>query len=214
MDILLHIILVLVCYLVGSFPTAYLVVKKWAHKDVRRLGSGNIGTMNVHRATESKLLTVLVLVADMAKGAVAIILAKILPAASPVAPIAAGAAAVVGHNYSLYMRFKGGRGLATAAGALIIYSPPLLLMWVAIWIIPYMVSKILLVGTLAATILTPVGAFLLSSADTNIVAKEAVIFAAVVAVIVLVRHISKIRKLLEGTEPKKYWKIRNDVEMR
>ena len=204
MDIPLHILLIIICYLIGSFPTAYLVVKKWAHKDVTQLGSGNIGTMNVHRATESKLLTLLVLVADMAKGAVAIILAKTFLHHSSSAPILTATAAVLGHNYSLFMGFKGGRGLATAAGALIIYNPLLLLIWLVLWSVPFLLSKILVVGTLSATLLTPFAAYVLRFTQTEI------IFTGVLSVIVLLRHISKVKKLIEGTEPKKYWNIRED----
>ncbi|MFQ6091118.1 MAG: glycerol-3-phosphate 1-O-acyltransferase PlsY [bacterium] len=208
MSVFIYIGVILLCYLVGSFPTAYLVVKKWAHKDVTQLGSGNIGTMNVHRATESKPLTLLVLVADMAKGAVAIVLARTLLSSWPAGPILTGAAAVLGHNYSAYMGLKGGRGLATAAGALIVYSPLLLLLWLGLWTVPYLLSKILVVGTLTATVLTPVAAYVLSFTETEIT------FTVVLSVIVLLRHTSKVRRLFEGTEPKKYWKIRDDGQKR
>ena len=192
------------CYFIGSIPTAYLVVKKFAKKDVTQLGSGNIGTMNVHRATESKPLTILVLLADMAKGAMAVILAKLVLSGSPLAPTLTTAAVVLGHNYSIYMKFRGGRGLATAAGALIVYSPLLLLTWLVIWIVPYLLSKILVVGTLTATVLNPVAAFLLDFTPAE------VLFATMISVIVLFRHISKIKMLMRGTEPKKYWKIRDE----
>ncbi len=204
---LLLIGIVCACYLIGSFPTAYVVVKKWAHKDVTKYGSGNIGTMNVHRTTESKALTGLVLLGDLAKGALAVVLAKafLLPA-WPYAPVLCGAAVVLGHNYSIYMGFRGGRGLATAAGAMLVFNPLIVLIWVLIWIIPFLISKILVVGTLTATILMPVFTYLLG------LKKIDVIFALVITVIVLLRHIDKIGKVIRGTEPQKYWKIRDEAK--
>jgi glycerol-3-phosphate acyltransferase PlsY len=209
-NILLYSVVSVVCYLLGSFPTAYLVVRKWAHKDVTQLGSGNIGTMNVHRATENKLLTVLVLLGDMAKGALAILLAKILLGSSPAAPIVAAASVVAGHNYSIYMGFKGGRGLATAAGTLLVFCPLVLLIWIVIWIGPFFASKILVVGTLTATLVTPVVTYVFLVTQTFGITRIDVIFTAVISFVVLLRHISKMKKLIEGSEPKKYWKIRKD----
>jgi glycerol-3-phosphate acyltransferase PlsY len=206
MNIFFIIVVIGACYLIGSIPTAYLVVKKFAQKDVTQLGSGNIGTMNVHRATESKPLALLVLLSDMAKGAIAVLLAKTVLSAVPVAPVLTTAAVILGHNYSLYMRFRGGRGLATAAGALMVYSPVLLLTWLVIWIVPYLLSKILVVGTLTATVLNPVAAYVLKRPPSEI------IFAGVISVLVLLRHISKVKMLIRGTEPKKYWKIRDEKQ--
>ena len=96
--------------------------------------------------------------------------------------------------------------MATAAGALMVFNPFILLIWLVLWIIPYLLSKILVVGTLTATVLTPVVTYVLNFNQTE------VIFTIVISVIVLLRHISKIRKLTEGTEPKKYWKIRDADE--
>ena len=215
MTLALYMTLVLVSYLIGSFPTAYLVVKKWAKMDVTQLGSGNIGTMNVHRATESKPLAALVLVGDMAKGAMAILMAKALLSEPLIAPVLAGAFVVLGHNYSIYMGLKGGRGLATAAGALIVFNPFILLIWLGLWMVPYLLSKTLVVGTLSATVLTPIVTYALSFTQTDVLnftqtEQSEFTFAVVIASIVMVKHISKIKKLIEGTEPKRYWKIREE----
>lgn len=210
MNTALYIIVVLVSYLVGSFPTAYLVVRKWAGIDVTSLGSGNIGTMNTHRATENKRLTILVLLGDMAKGAIAVFLARFLLSSSPEAAVLTSAAVVLGHNYSVYMKFRGGRGLATAAGAMLIFNPLILLMWLLIWVPPFLISKILVVGTLTATVLTPVVTYMLMITNTLGVDRLDVIYAVVITVIVMLKHISKIRMLIKGTEPKKYWKIRQE----
>jgi len=210
MNIAVYIIILIVSYLIGSIPTAYLVVRRWSGKDVTSLGSGNIGTMNTHRATENKLLTVSVLLGDMAKGAVAVVLARLLLSSSPEAPILTSAAVVLGHNYSVYMGFKGGRGLATAAGAMLIFNPLILLLWLLIWVPPFLISKILVVGTLIATVLTPVVTYVLMITNTLGVDGRDVAYAVVISAIVMLRHISKIRMLINGTEPKKYWKIRQE----
>ena len=207
---ILYGIVIVLGYCIGAIPTAYLVVRKCAGKDVTQVGSRNIGTMNVHRATENKMLTALVLLGDMAKGAAAIILARVLMASSPTALILAGGAVVLGHNYSIYMGMKGGRGLATAAGTLVVFNPIILLTWIVIWIPPFLISKILVVGTITATVLTPVVTYVLMVTGTFRMTNTDFVFSLVITFVVMLRHISKIRKLIEGTEPKKYWKIRQE----
>src|SRR5262245_46857154 len=108
-------------YTVGSLPLGYLIASRVRGIDLRRVGSGNVGATNVYRS--AGLATALVvIVVDLAKGAGSVLLAaRIL--AGPSAPVAAGVAAIVGHVYPVWLRFRGGKGVATACGAFSILAP-------------------------------------------------------------------------------------------
>lgn len=116
-----------VSYLVGSFPTAYFFVRKFAGRDIREIGSGNVGAMNTARALKgkSKKLAVtgflIVLVVDMAKGAFSVFLAQLFLPFNYLALIVVGFFVVLGHNYSIFLKFAGGRGAACLIG-IMLYS--------------------------------------------------------------------------------------------
>ena len=139
------ILIAIASYLIGSFPTAYLLVKNLAGQDIRKIGSGNIGAMNTVRALKekSKKLAVagffIVLIIDMAKGALAVFLAQRLVGDSQqtilfTSPyyfslILAGFFVVLGHNYSVFLKFAGGRGAASLIGILVYFDPLAFLVW-------------------------------------------------------------------------------------
>lgn len=114
-----------VSYLIGSFPTAYFFVKKFTGRDIREIGSGNVGAMNTVRALKekSKKLAVtgflVVLIVDMAKGALSIFLAKFFLPFNSLTLIIAGFFVVLGHNYPIFLKFAGGRGAACLIGILL-----------------------------------------------------------------------------------------------
>jgi acyl-phosphate glycerol 3-phosphate acyltransferase len=115
----------LIAYLIGSFPTAYLFVKKFTGRDIKKTGSGNVGAMNTIRALKGKSTKLaiigflVVLIIDMAKGAFSIFLAQLLLPLNPLALIIAGFFIVLGHNYSIFLKFAGGRGAACLIGILL-----------------------------------------------------------------------------------------------
>ncbi len=115
------IITVLLAYFIGAFPTAYLVGKALKKIDIRLEGSGNVGGMNVYRAAGPVpgIITVLL---DITKGALAVYLVLVFTG-EPAFAMLGGLAAVAGHNYNLFLKFKGGKGLATGLGVVIILSP-------------------------------------------------------------------------------------------
>jgi glycerol-3-phosphate acyltransferase PlsY len=142
-------------YLFGSFPTAYLLVK-WRRKtDIRQAGSGNVGTMNVLETTGSTALGVSVLVIDMAKGAIPVILVLNFIDVRFESLAAAGLGAIVGHSFSAWLGFKGGRGLATTAGALLVIGWIFIIMWIALWVVVYLPTKNIHAGNILASILSP-----------------------------------------------------------
>ena len=127
----------LIAYLIGSFPTAYLITKKLIGRDIRKIGSGNIGATNAFRALKevgkkklALIFFLMILVVDMAKGAVSIFLAqKFFPENLIPILILTSFFVVLGHNYSLFLKFTGGRGAACLMGILVYLKPISLLVW-------------------------------------------------------------------------------------
>ena len=118
-------------YLLGSIPTAWLLVRWKSGTDIRRAGSGNVGTLNSYEVTGSGLVGVAVLVVDLLKGVLAVALAERF-AGWGTGP-AAAAGAVAGHAFPVWLGFQGGRGLATGAGAMLLLSWPLIAAWGVVW---------------------------------------------------------------------------------
>ena len=165
----------LLAYFIGSFPTAYLVARLVYGTDVRQSGSGNVGTFNFIRTTQSRFWGVVVLLVDVAKGFVALLLAARI--SEHVILIFPAVAVVVGHVYPVWLRFRGGRGLATLAGVFLYLKPVLVLVWLIIFAFTYLVSKKYILAAVLALILTngivalyfTYPLFLISSATTVIV---------------------------------------------
>jgi glycerol-3-phosphate acyltransferase PlsY len=138
-----------ISYLVGSIPTAFLVVKRTSNIDIRTVGSGNVGGRNALEVTGKKSIGVIVIAIDILKGVLAVALSFFIFPHNALAVSAAMAGSVFGHCYPIWLRFKGGRGLATTAGVF------LLLYWVliAIWLAEYfLASKIVKNVHLASTL--------------------------------------------------------------
>jgi glycerol-3-phosphate acyltransferase PlsY len=149
------VVVFLASYLVGSIPTAYLFVKSKAGIDIRKAGSGNVGAFNTYDVTKSKRSGIIVGFLDALKGfAVVAVLGWILRV--PFESLATGfVATILGHNYPVWLNFKGGRGLATAAGGLFAIGVIYTVIWCLFWLIIYRIRKNIHAGNLAATIATP-----------------------------------------------------------
>ena len=204
-EIGVYIAIAIAGYLLGSFPTGYVVVKRFAGKNLLEYGTANVGTMNTLRATSSKKLTILVLVGDMLKGVAALafglLLAKTLDADAPTASAVGGALVVVGHNYSVFLRFKGGKGLATATPVLLWFAPPLLAVWVGAFLLTVAASRLMVLGQIVATVVAPiVGHFTFPDEAP---------FLDLLAALVFIRHAPRLKNVFQGTEPKLYYKIRS-----
>lgn len=133
---------VIVGYLIGSFPTAYVAVRWKSNLDIRRAGSGNVGTLNSYVVTGSKAVGLIVLVVDLFKGAAAVLAGRALVPELPfLGAMVSGAAAVLGHSYPVWLRFKGGRGLAPAAGAMGAVSASLVGVWMIGWSMGYAATR-------------------------------------------------------------------------
>lgn len=138
-------------YLLGSVPAAYLLVRWKSKIDIRNAGSGNVGTLNSFQVTRSKLVGGAVLVVDVFKGFVAVVLASVLFSSDAMLWAVAGTAAVIGHNYPLWLGFKGGRGLAPAAGAMLALGYGFIVVWGISWAIAFALTRRVNIGNVIAT---------------------------------------------------------------
>ena len=179
-------------YLLGSIPFGLLLTWAAGLGDIRGIGSGNIGATNVLR-TGRRDLAAATLLLDLGKGAAAVLLAGWL--GGPQAALWAGAGAVIGHLAPVWLRFRGGKGVATALGVLLAAAWPVGLLACATWLATAGLVRISSLASLAAVGLAPFFAWALADSGT-------VKLSLVVAVLVYARHHANIRRLLAGTEPK------------
>lgn len=199
---LMHIAVFAAAVLIGSFPTAYLLVKRADGKDLRKEGSGNIGALNAFEVSRSRRLGLTVLAIDLLKGAVPMAVLRLLPGMDFAAFSVALIGLVLGHNYSPWIGFKGGRGLATAAGGALLLNPLLVLLWAVCWSIAFFMSPNVHVGNIAATVLAPVLlAILPDPARWSAVVQHPthgalILTSAMVCLLIMIRHAGPLRELL------------------
>jgi len=187
----LLLILLAGAYLLGSIPTG-LLLGKLAGIDVRKEGSGNIGATNLYR-TVGRKVGVLTLIGDCLKGIIPVLLAKYY--ALPVNYVAwIGLAAFCGHVFSLFMRFKGGKGVATALGVFLALSPLAVCAALGVFVILMLKWRYVSLGSVMAAAVMPVAIMLMGS-DRSLV-----IVTMIIAVIVIAKHHENIKRLLVGTE--------------
>jgi acyl phosphate:glycerol-3-phosphate acyltransferase len=183
---------VAVGYLLGSIPFAFLLSRRWAGLDIRNAGSGNVGAANVLR-TSGVGAAVAVMLLDVAKGAGSVLVAERLSAGAS-APAAAGLAAIVGHIYPVWLRFRGGKGVATACGVFSVLTPAALGPAVALFVGAVWLTRFVSLGSVLATVAIGPVAYALH-------APTAVVACAVAAAVVIVfRHRSNLVRLARGTE--------------
>ncbi|HYJ33069.1 MAG TPA: glycerol-3-phosphate 1-O-acyltransferase PlsY [Candidatus Binatia bacterium] len=192
MAIPFHPIPVILGFLLGSIPSG-LWIARVRGVDLRKVGSGNIGATNAIRGLGPRWGG-LVFAIDTAKGAVAALLGQgHVPTA-----LAAGAAAILGHVFSPWARFKGGRGVATSLGVFLAILPVPALLALAIWIVLFALSRRVSVGSLGAAIAYPLLVLWLAPHDEYRLAR--VVAGILVALLVVIRHIPNIRRLAAGNE--------------
>ena len=179
-------------YLLGSIPFGLIVTKLGGAGDVRAIGSGNIGATNVLR-TGRKDLAAATLLLDALKGTVAVLIAGAF--LSREAMIVAGLGAFLGHLYPVWLRFKGGKGVATFLGCLLGVYWPAGLVFIAVWLATAWLSKYSSASALVASLASPLALLLLGQRDA------AELFVAL-AILLWFRHAENIRRLLAGTEGK------------
>lgn len=179
-------------YLLGSVPFGLVITRALGLGDLRQIGSGNIGATNVLR-TGNKGAALATLLLDSGKGAIAVLLARHF--GGEAAAILAGGAAFLGHCFPIWLRFKGGKGVATFLGTVIALNWPLGLIACATWALTAAITRISSLSALMAAALAPVFAWGLGRTDIAAVA-------AFMAVLIFIRHHANISRLLAGTEPR------------
>lgn len=187
-------------YLLGSIPFGVLITRAAGTGDVRNIGSGNIGATNVLR-TGRKDLALATLLLDAGKGAVALLLARWL-IGGDLAPAVAGGAAFIGHLFPVWLRFKGGKGVATFFGLMLAAWWPLGLLAAATWLIVAFGLRYSSLAALIAALLTPVYALSPVPALGLPVAQPILILSAFTGILIWVRHNENIGRLLKGIEPR------------
>ena len=178
----------------GSVPSGLWLVQAFHGIDIRNYGSKNIGTTNVFRIVGPKT-AVLVLIADAFKGILGIgIMSYFFH--NPLLDVVTALGALLGHNYSLFLGFKGGKGVATALGLLIFMMPKVAVASFGIWLVCVLLTRYVSLGSIMAAIFTPPLAWYLGYPSAY------VIFSVIAAFFVVLRHKENIHRLLTGTESK------------
>ena len=178
----------------GSIPSGLWLVQAFHGIDIRNYGSKNIGTTNVFRTVGPKT-AVLVLIADAFKGILAVgIMSYFFH--NPLLDVFTALGALLGHNYSLFLGFKGGKGVATALGLLIFMMPKVAVASFGIWLVCVLLTRYVSLGSIMAAVFTPPLAWYLGSPSAYVV------FSVVAAFFVVLRHKENIHRLLTGTESK------------
>jgi glycerol-3-phosphate acyltransferase PlsY len=183
---------IVLAYFIGSIPFALMLARRWGATDLRGIGSGNLGAANVMRAS-GVTAGVLVAVLDMAKGAASVWLAT-LASTGPAVPAAAGLAAIVGHIYPVWLRFRGGKGVATACGVFTVLTPLAVPPALAIFTAVVWLTKYISLGSVVASIALPPLAYALGSPAASVLAAIAA------SIIIVFRHRSNVVRLRMGTE--------------
>ena len=193
-----YVLLLLAAYVLGGIPFPYLIVKAALGKDVREHGSGNVGATNASRmfarGKQTKLFLGIFFL-DGLKGFLATWLLPSLIEPTALAPVVAGAAAVLGHNFSPFLRFSGGKGVSTTMGVFVALEPVATGVAIAVWLLVYALTRVVSVASLTFAVALPAAVFIHGQA--SLVVKLLTI---VLALMIVVRHQSNIVNLVRGQE--------------
>jgi acyl phosphate:glycerol-3-phosphate acyltransferase len=183
---------IVVSYFVGAIPTGLIVVRLLTGEDIRRHGSGNIGTVNVLRVAGAGT-AVVVLVVDILKGLLPVLFAAAM-GSSAWTVVLAGLAAIAGHNWSVFLKFQGGKGIATSFGVLFGLSWPAAAVAAVVWILTVAITRYSSLGSLLGVVSVPITLWRLRQPE------EYVYFGIIAALLAVYRHRANIQRLVAGTE--------------
>jgi len=199
-------------YLLGSFPSAYIFLKKAKGMDITKEGSGNVGAMNSFEVSNSKVMGYSVFLVDFLKGAASVLIPSFIFPDQFIYPAMSLLFAVFSHCYNPWINFNGGRGLSTAAGGAAFLIPFLLGVWAVLWVIFYMMRK----GILFANISSTIFSLLILYGTSKIAVKYAypqpesisalILISTAVLIIIFIRHIEPLREFISDQKSK--WKVK------
>ena len=198
------ILVIIAGYILGSLPFSFWL-GKFRGVDLRRVGSGNVGATNLARTvgTEWGLIA---FVLDLGKGLIAVILAgyicnllKTSGTSLSILKIIGGISSIIGHNWSMWIRFKGGKGVATSAGVFLGLAPVSLLLAMAVWLVVLVLFRYVSLASIIASISLPLWMW---SGIGGKPALPIIIFSCIVSILLIIRHRSNIKRLIQGRESK------------
>lgn len=189
-----YLIIAVVGYLLGCIPSGLIVGKFFCNVDIRNYGSKNIGTTNMFRILGPKP-AIVVLLADMAKGMLAVFFAQYLVGDTS-SLLLGGIMSIVGHNYPVFLGFKGGRGVATGLGVICILMPKVTLIVFSVWAVIVFITRYVSLGSVVAATLVPILAWYFEYPWLFC------LFSLLAAAFIVIRHKENIERLLKGTESK------------
>lgn len=195
------ILLFVIAYLFGSFPSAYLMVKWVLKKDIRQMGSGNVGALNVLQSTRNFLLGITVLLIDIVKGFLPAYYVTSIQHVDLSTLLVVVSGVLFGHIHPVWLKFRGGRGLAVTAGALLAIKPILVAIWLVLWIIFYIFIRNYTIVTLIATFLLPIIVFFTTD---WLFGHDVLLMILPVCMLVFFRHLEGVYRLVKtGTSKNK-----------
>ena len=189
-----YVLIALLSFLIGSIPNGLIVGKLMRGVDVRQYGSKNIGATNAFRVLGPGP-AVLVLVTDAVKGMIGVYLGQILIGTS-YAQLLGGIAAIAGHNWSIFLGFKGGRGVATGLGVIAVLVPKVTAVVFVVWAVIVFFTRLVSLGSIVAAALVPISMYFFGEEP------EILAFGVIAAAFVIFRHRPNIERLLKGEEQK------------
>lgn len=188
-------------YLLGSIPFGYLLVRAFRGQDVRQTGSGNIGATNVSRT--SKGLGALTLVLDALKGLAAVVSTRMFFPGNNALLGTAALFAIVGHMFPVWLRFRGGKGVATGLGSFIALTPKTILVMFAIFLVIFLVFRYVSLASVVAVALFPLLAWIIEPERAT---SRVLPFIAAACLLIIAKHHENIRRLLDHTESRFQWR--------
>jgi glycerol-3-phosphate acyltransferase PlsY len=192
--LLVYAFLIIASYFIGAIPTGVVLAKAFSGTDIRREGSGNIGATNVTRVLGKKL-GALTLAGDLLKGFLPVCIGSYLVSSLNVVYLM-GLAAFLGHLFPVYLRFKGGKGVATGLGVFLYFAPLVILIEVVVFVALVGIWKYVSLGSLIAAAVMPLLLLLFASQ------KPVVLLSSAFALLIFIKHKANIQRLLNGTENK------------
>jgi glycerol-3-phosphate acyltransferase PlsY len=186
---------ILASYLIGAIPTSYLVSRAFAHIDLRQHGSGNLGATNLYRVLGWKY-AVPVGLFDIAKGAIPVLIFAPRVSRSELFALACGVAAIVGHVFSVFVSFRGGKGVATAAGVMLALTPLALAVAATVWALVLFLTGYVSVASISAAAVLPFAVYFLEHPSSP----QLLWIDVLIAAGVIFLHRRNIQRLLKGTE--------------
>ncbi len=184
--------LLIFSYLLGSIPNGLIFGKLFWHKDLRQFGSKNIGATNAWRVLGAKA-GILIFLLDFLKGAICVKLAKYFVGDETIM-VLAGLLAILGHTFSIFLKLRGGKGVATGLGVITVMMPQVTAIVFATWLVIFLVTRYVSLASIIAAALTPIMAYFF---DAPI---EFIIFGMATAFFIIIRHRENISRLLRGKE--------------